>query len=69
MNPAAKVIVQNGGTLIVNAGTIQNATIDVQSSAKIQLLNNGTLYLKQFGNLNVRLGAEADIVQGRVLLY
>ncbi len=38
MNPAAKVIVQNGGTLIVNAGTIQNATIDVQSSAKLILL-------------------------------
>ena len=69
MNPAAKIIVQNGGTLIVNAGTIQNATIDVQSSAKIQLLNNGTLYLKRFGNLNVQLGAEADIEYGSVLLY
>lgn len=68
MNPAAKIIVQNGGTLIINAGIIQNATIDVQSSAKLQLLNNGTLYLKQFGNLNVHLGAEADLNYGRVLL-
>ena len=68
MNPASKVIVQNGGTLIVNAGTIQNATIDVQSSAKLILLNNGTLYLKRFGNLNVHLGAEADITYGRALL-
>lgn len=42
---------------------------DVQSSAKIQLLNNGTLYLKRFGNLNVQLGAEADIEYGSVLLY
>ena len=68
MNPAAKITVQDGGTLVVNAGTIQNATIDVQSSAKLQLLNNATLYLKQLGSLNVRLGAEADINQGQVLL-
>ena len=68
MNPAAKIIVQNGGTLIVDAGSIVNATVDVQASAKLQLLHNGTLYLKQFGNLNVELGAEADMEYGRVLL-
>lgn len=68
MNPAAKITVQNGGTLIVNAGTIVNAAVDVQSSARLQLLNNGTLYLKQSGKLNVQIGAEADITHGRVLL-
>lgn len=68
MNPAAKIIVQNGGTLIVDAGSIVNANVDVQASGKIQLLYSGTLYLKQFGNLNVRLGAEADIEYGRILL-
>ena len=68
MNPAAKIIIQNGGTLIVDTGSIINANIDVQTSAKIQLLHNGTLYLKQFGNLNVRLGAETNMEYGRVLL-
>lgn len=68
MNPAAKIIVQNGGTLIVDAGNIVNANIDAQSSAKLQLLNNGTLYLKQSGNLNIRIGAEVDIDYGRILL-
>ena len=68
MNPAAKIIVQNGGTLIVDGGIIINAKVDVQNSAKIQLLNNGTLYLKQMGNLNVELGAEAEIDYGRILL-
>lgn len=68
MNPAAKIIVQNGGTLIVDTGNIVNANVDVQTSAKLQLLHNGTLYLKQFGNLNVELGAEANMEYGRVLL-
>jgi hypothetical protein len=68
MNPAAKIIVQNGGTLIVDTGNIVNANVDVQTSAKLQLLHNGTLYLKQFGNLRVELGAEANMEYGRVLL-
>ena len=68
MNPAAKIIVQNGGTLIVDGGSIVNATVDVQNSAKFQLLNNGTLYLKQLGNLKVQLGAEAEMEYGRILL-
>ena len=45
-----------------------NANVDVQASGKIQLLYSGTLYLKQFGNLNVRPGAETDIEYGRILL-
>lgn len=68
MNPAAKIIVQDGGTVIVDAGSVVNATVDVQSSSKIILRNNGTLYLKRWGDLNVHLGAEADITYGRVLL-
>lgn len=68
MNPAAKIIVQNGGTLIVDTGSVVNANIDVQASARLHLLHNGTLYLKRFGNLNVRLGAEANMEYGCVLL-
>lgn len=68
MNPAAKIIVQDGGTVIVDAGSVVNTTVDVQSSSKIILRNNGTLYLKRWGDLNVHLGAEADITYGRVLL-
>jgi hypothetical protein len=68
MNPAAKIIVQDEGTLIVDTGSIVNANIDVQASAKFQLLHNGKLYLKQFGNLRVELGAEANMEYGRVLL-
>lgn len=68
MNPVAKIIVQDGGTLIVDEGTIIHASVDVQNSAKLRLLNNGTLYLKQMGNLKVQLGAEAELEYGRVLL-
>ena len=68
MNPAAKIIVQDGGTVIVDAGSVVNATVDVQSSSKIILRNNGILYLKRWGDLNVHLGAEADITYGRALL-
>ena len=68
MNPAAKIIIQNGGTLLVDAGNILNANVDVQASAKFKLLHNGTLYMKQIGNLNVQHGAEADIEFGCILL-
>ena len=68
MNPAAKIIVRNGGALIVNAGSVINATIDIQSTGTLQLLNNGAIYLKQFGNLNVQLGASANLDYGRILL-
>lgn len=68
MNPAAKIIVQNGGKLVVDTGCIVNANVDIQASAGLDLLHNGTLYLKQYGNLNVRLGAEANMEYGCVLL-
>lgn len=68
MNPIAKITVQDGGTLIVNGGAITNSSVDVRNSAKLQLLNNGTLYLKQMGNLKIQLGAEAEMKCGRVLL-
>lgn len=68
MNPAAKIYVQNGGSLVVDAGTIVNANIEVYPSAKFRLLHDGTVYLKQLGNLNVQQGAEAEMKYGSVLL-
>ena len=67
MNPAATITIQNGGTLVVNAGSILNAEIDMQTLARLRLLNNGTLHIKQDKDFNVPFGAEADIVHGMVL--
>ena len=68
MNPSAKIILQDGGKLIVNGGSIINSTIEVNNSAKLQLLNDGMLYLKQRGNIEVLLGGEANLDYGRVLI-
>lgn len=68
MNPAAKIIVKDGGTLVVDAGSIVNANIEVQDTGKLRLLNNGVLYLKQFGKINVHIGAEANMEYGQVIL-
>ncbi len=53
---------------MVDAGTIVNANIEVYPSAKFRLLHDGTVYLKQLGNLNVQQGAEAEMKYGSVLL-
>ena len=68
MNPAAKITVQNGGSLIINGGSVVNANVDIQNSAKILLFNNGTLHLKHLGNLSIQLGGEANLEYGRVLI-
>ena len=68
MNPAAKIIIQGGGTLVVDAGSIVNSNIVVENTGNLILLNNGTLYQHSAGALDVQLGGSCNITHGQLLL-
>lgn len=69
MNPLAHIIVQNGGTLIVDAGSINDGSIEVRPTAALILRNAGTIHLKKRGDLKVYIGGHAYLVNGNVLPY
>lgn len=66
MNPAAKIILQNGGKLVVDGGSVINANIDVHALSKLMLINNAKLYLTKFDSVTIQLGAEADLEYGEI---
>ncbi|MBR1564196.1 MAG: hypothetical protein IJ650_02495 [Paludibacteraceae bacterium] len=68
MNPAAKIIIKEGGTLVVDAGSIVNSNIIVKSTGHLILLNNGTLYQHSAGALDVQFGGTCDMNYGQLIL-
>ena len=71
MNPnhAAKIIIEEGGTLVVDAGSIVNSNIIVKNSGNLILLNNGTLYQHSAGALDIELGGSCSMTHGQLLIH
>lgn len=57
LNPAAKIVVNNGSLLLLNQYTTK-ATIIVKSGGKLQVQNGAVLNLRNKGCLQVELGGE-----------
>ena len=55
--------------LIVNAGSINDGSIEVRPTAALILRNAGTIHLKKRGDLKVYIGGHAYLVNGNVLPY
>ena len=68
MPDACRLYVLDGGTLEVDAGVIANADILIKDGGTLQLVNNGTIYLNRFGEVDTELGAQVEMQSGEIRL-
>lgn len=64
--PAAKLLIDQGCTLIVDGGTICNAILRPQEGCHIILRNGGRIQLASSENFELPLGATLDIENGSI---
>ena len=68
MPDACRLYVLDGGTLEVDGGVIANADILVKDGGTLKLVNNGTIHLNRFGEVDTELGAQVEMLSGVILL-
>lgn len=67
LNPAAKIIAQNGSTIIMDGGHILNANVIIENSASLILKNHAVLQLNTNDSFDVKAGGNLLIEQGDIL--
>jgi hypothetical protein len=67
MTGNAGIRVCEGGTLIVDGGTIQNADIQIVPGSTLVIRNGGTINLANGKSLNIPKGVVAEIDEGAIL--
>ena len=60
------IIVENGGKLIVNGGTLNNVAVEVQSGGLLQIINNGAIKLFGGAAFDIKNGATLEITSGSI---
>ena len=68
MPDACRLYVLDGGTLEVDGGVITNADILIKDGGTLKLVNNGTIHLNRFGEVDTELGAQVEMQNGEILL-
>ena len=63
------IVVESGGTLTIDGGTIEQANITLKKGANIVIKNNGTLLLNSNDNFVVESGATVNIEEGSIDIY
>lgn len=66
---SAKMVVRNGGTLIIDGGKFLFTDIEVQSGGRLVIRNNGKIKLHRNGSLKIHVGANADYEYGSIVLH
>lgn len=61
----SKVIVESGGKLIINGGTLSNVDLVLKPGATLRIINNGTLETRN--GFEAPVGAIVDIQYGQIL--
>lgn len=65
MKGKSRVIVESGGTLIIDGGTLSNAELDLKAGSSLQIINNGVIKTKN--GFKTPVGALVNIDHGRIL--
>jgi len=60
------ILLLNGGRLIINGGTINNADVIVESGGHLTINNSGTINLSQHGDFKTLVGAIVNINSGKI---
>lgn len=66
MSGNGKIKVNNGGKLIVDGGTLQNADIEMLSGCQVIIKNNGKINMASGKTFNAPVGAIVDIPYGAI---
>ena len=61
----SRVIVESGGELIIDGGTLSNANLVLKSGATLRIINNGIIELRN--GFEAPLGTIVDIDNGQIL--
>ena len=69
LNPAAKIIVSQGATLLVNRGKILNSNVVVENAGTMILRNGAILQQGEKDDTNVKKGGILSIENGKILNY
>lgn len=64
---SSTIIVESGGRLTVNGGTISNVNIDLKAGSTLRIINNGKLETQK--EFTAPLGALVDVVYGQISIY
>lgn len=69
MIPNATIIINNGGVLNINGGSINSANVIVQSGGHVNINDGGTIQLDMQGKFATQPGAIININNGKILPY
>ena len=61
----SRMIVESGGKLIIDGGTLSNVDLVLKSGASLQIINHGTLDTRN--GFEAPLGAVVDVEEGQIL--
>lgn len=61
----SRVIVESGGVLIINGGTLSNADLVLKAGASLRLINGGVIVTQN--GFKAPVGATIDIINGQIL--
>lgn len=64
MHNGATITVRNGGSLIIDGGILDNASVNLLPGSRFVIKNNGLVKLASGNDLNIPLGVNAEIPHG-----
>ena len=64
MHNGATITVRDGGSLIIDGGILDNASVNLLSGSSFVVKNNGSVKLASGNDLNIPLGVNAEIPYG-----
>lgn len=60
------ITIKNGGTLLIDGGCINNATIIAENGSNVEFLNDGSINIAKNKNLDIPLGATLYLQHGTI---
>lgn len=66
MRPSCRLIVMDGGSVLIDGGSVTNAGIYVKSGGSLMIRNNGNVKLGKYASFNTEKGALIDIDYGNI---
>lgn len=66
MRPSCRLIIMDGGSVVIDGGSVTNAGIYVKSGGSLTIRNNGNVKLGKYASFDTEKGALIDIDYGNI---